>query len=182
MERFTLNKEDAILVIIDIQEKLAPAMDKRDRAINNTKVLITAANELQIPIIITEQYPKGLGRTITELADCVPDGSFFEKTTFTACIEEVEDYIEKLKRNKIILAGMETHVCVFQSARDFLKRNYSVFVSLDAVASRTVENYKNGLSLMKEMGAIICNTETILFDLLKSSKAPEFKTLSKLIK
>ena len=140
------------------------------------------AKSMDIPIIITEQYPKGLGETVSKLDVNIEEIEKFEKNTFSGCIEEVIGYLKSKGRKKIIITGMETHVCVFQSVRDLIKEGYYVFVAADAVCSRTEENYKNGLDMMKDMGAVISNTETILFDMLKESGTPQFKALSKLIK
>jgi len=182
MEKFTLNHEDSVLFIIDIQERLAKVMKDRDQVINNTNVLISASEELGFPIIYTEQYPKGLGRTVSELQRGLEEAHGYEKVHFTAYIDEVKEILDKIDRKKIIITGMETHVCVFQTARDLIDNGYKVFIVKDAVSSRTNENYKNGLDLLKEMGAVITNTETVIFDLLKKAGTSEFKTLSKLIK
>lgn len=182
MEKYILNREDAVIMIIDIQERLVPAMKYGDKVINNTKILIQASKEMDIPIIYTEQYPKGLGHTIDELGELIKDGKRFEKISFSAINEEVRSTLETLGRKKIVITGMETHVCVFQTVRDLILDGYEVFVVKDAVASRTKCNYLNGLEQMKDMGAVITNTETIVFDLLKEAGTSEFKTMSKLIK
>lgn len=182
MDKYYLNKEDAVLIIIDIQERLVPAMSGGERSVKNTNVLIAAAESMGIPVIVTEQYPKGLGCTVPQIEENLGKAVKFEKTAFSGCIDGVRDHLNKTNRKKVIITGMETHVCVFQSVRDLLKQGYYVFVAADAVCSRTEENYSNALSLMREMGAVISNTETILFDLLKEAGTPQFKALSKLIK
>lgn len=182
MNKFILDKDQALLMVIDIQERLVPAMNVADQVINNTNILISAAKEFKMPIITTEQYPRGLGDTVPELKAHIDPNYVFAKTSFTAYTEEVKQAMEKLGRKKIIITGMETHICVFQTIRDLLTEGYEVFVSSDGVCSRTNENHKNGLSLIENMGAVITNTETIIFDLLKRAGSPEFKTLSKLIK
>lgn len=182
MDKFTLYKEESILLVIDIQERLAPAMKYEEKVIKNTNILISIAKEMDIPIFFTEQYPKGLGPTVPELKDRLEDAQKFEKISFSACTGEFIEVLEKKKRNKIIIVGMETHVCVFQTARDLLELGYEVFLVEDGVSSRFEGNHRNGLDLIKGMGATINNTETILFDLLKKAGTTEFKTLSKLIK
>lgn len=182
MDKYTLNRENTLLLIIDIQERLAPVVRQEKEVIENNKILIKTANTLNIPIIVTEQYPKGLGPTVREVKDSLQDAKIFEKISFTACTEEVMESLEGHGRKKIIITGMETHVCVFQTARDLLDKGYQVFLVADGVSSRTKENYKNSLELMRDMGALISNTETIVFDLLKKAGTPEFKALSKLIK
>lgn len=182
MKKFRLNREDSLIFIIDIQERLVPAMYLGDRVVKNTDILIQGAREMDMPIVATEQYPKGLGATIEDLRDKLDEENIFEKNSFTACIENVESKLKELNKKNIIIVGMETHVCVYQTVRDLLDRDYNVFVVRDAVASRTLENLENGLNLMQALGAVIINTETVVFDLLKKSGTPEFKLLSKLIK
>lgn len=182
MEKYILSKEDTAIMIIDIQERLAPVMKYKDKVVNNTKILIQASKEMDIPIIYTEQYPKGLGHTIEELEELLENAKRFEKTSFSAINEEVKEALVELGKKKVIIVGMETHVCVYQTVRDLLSNGYEVFVVSDGVASRTKNNYLNGLDLMKNMGAVIINTESIVFDLLKEAGTPEFKIMSKLIK
>ena len=182
MNKFTLLKEESLLLIIDIQERLVPAMKYGKQVIKNTNVLISAANEMNMPIVVTEQYPKGLGPTVPEINELLGDALKFEKTLFTACTDEVVESIEANGKKKIIITGMETHVCVFQTARDLINLGYEVFIVSDAVSSRYKENYRNGLELMRDMGAVVTNTETVLFDLMKKAGTSEFKKLSKLIK
>ncbi|MGO1370110.1 MAG: hydrolase [Senegalia sp. (in: firmicutes)] len=182
MDKFTLEREESVLVIIDIQEKLAPVMDYKDMVVKNTQILIAAAKEMNIPIIVTEQYPKGLGTTVEELEKELNEDTKIEKLQFSACTDEFKNHLDKLGRKKIIMVGMETHVCVFQTARNLLEDDYNVYIARDGVTSRTKENYLNGLDLMRDMGAVITNTETIVFDLLKKSATDEFKILSKMVK
>lgn len=182
MKNYTLNKEEAVLLIIDIQERLTPAMEYGPKVVNNTSVLVSIAKALNIPIIVTEQYPKGLGKTVEEINDKLDGASIYTKMKFSSCTDEVNNALTNLNKKQIIITGMETHVCVYQTVRDLLTMGYDVFVARDAVCSRAKENYKNGLSLMSEMGAVVTNTETIFFDFMKEAGTPLFKDLSKLIK
>lgn len=182
MDKFTLRREDTVLMVIDIQERLVPVMKYKDQVINNTKILITAAKEMNFPVIVTEQYPKGLGRTVPELMDLVDEENIFAKNSFTAYTDEVRGALQSLGKKKVIITGMEAHVCVFQTARDLIDQGYEVFLVKDGVSSRTKENYLNGLDLIQSVGGVITNTETAIFDLLKVSGTPEFKILSKMIK
>lgn len=177
-----IKPEECALVIIDIQDKLANVMEERDVVVKNTNILIETARTFNMGIVVTEQYTKGLGMTTTDLKLDREKDFFEEKMSFTGYTENVAKKLKELGRKIIILTGIETHVCVFQTARDLLDNGYRVIVSRDAVCSRTKENKQNGLDLMHEEGAFISNTETILFDLLKVSGTPEFKALSKLIK
>ncbi len=182
--KINLNKENSILMIIDIQERLAPVIEGRDLIVKNTKILLETAKELELPVIITEQYPEGLGSTIDEViggSDKYSD-STFSKISFSAYTEEIKKKLRTLNKNTIIIAGMETHICVFQTARDLIQAGYEVFIVSDAVGSRSRENYLNGLDLLKLAGSTITNTETVVFDLLKVAGTSEFKKLSQLIK
>lgn len=182
MSKFNLDTKDAVLFIIDIQDRLVKVMKYGKQVIDKTNILISASEELKLPIIYTEQYPKGLGGTVPELQERLRTAKKFEKVNFSAYLEEVKKELENTGRKKIIITGMETHVCVFQTARDLIENGYDVFIVSDGVCSRTKEDYKNGLSLMRDMGAVITNTETVVFDLLKKAGTPEFKVISKLIK
>lgn len=182
MDKFTVKKDDAVLMVIDIQERLVPAMPYGQQVVRNTNILSTAAAKLDIPILVTEQYPRGLGKTIAEVAEKVNGAPIYEKMTFSACTDEISAALEQTGKKKVIITGMETHVCVFQTVRSLLERGYRVFVIEDAVCSRTKENYRSGLALMSAMGAVVTNTETVVFDLMKEAGTPLFKELSKLIK
>ena len=182
MDKYVLFGEEVVLMIIDIQERLVSAMKYGEQIIQNTNTIVSLAQKLGVPIIVTEQYPKGLGKTVSDVSNNLNESLTYEKTTFSGCTSEVTSALKGLGRRKIIITGMETHVCVFQTARDLLLQGYQVFVVKDAVCSRTKENYLNGLSLMSSMGALVTNTETVFFDLLKQAGTPLFKELSKLIK
>jgi nicotinamidase-related amidase len=182
LEKYYLDREETALLIIDIQEKLMPAIINGNMLINKTSVLIDTANHMNIPILVTEQYPKGLGSTVEELDKNLGDAIKYSKTSFTCCSNEILNQLIGTKVKRIIITGAEAHVCVFQTVRDLLQQGFFVFVAEDAVGSRTEDNYKNAIALMREMGAVISNTETILFDLLKESGTPEFKALVKLVK
>ena len=182
MEKFKLDSKETMLLIIDIQERLVKAMKYGDQVIDKTNILISTAEEMEMPIIVTEQYPKGLGSTVPELEENLQNAKKFEKVNFSVYIDEIKEAIKETGRKKVIITGMETHVCVFQTARDLINDGYEVFIVNDGVCSRKKGDYLNGLDLMKSMGAVITNTETVVFDLLKKAGTPEFKVLSKLIK
>ncbi len=183
MDKFTLNGEDSALVIIDIQERLVAAMKYGQQAVENNKILLAAAAEFDIPVLVTEHYPRGLGKTAPELLANLGDNKVYEKIIFSACKkEEIATALKGLARKKLIVTGIEAHVCVLQSVRDMLAQGYYVHVVQDGVCSRTKENYKNALRQMYQMGAVVTNTETVVFDLLKEAGTPVFKKLSKLIK
>lgn len=183
MKHFILSRENALLIIIDVQERLAVVMERKDRVVTNCQHLIEAAKLLDIPLIVTEQYPKGLGPTIPEIRSVLPSYAPLEKIDFSCCGES--SFIDKISyygRKQIIVAGMETHVCVLQTTLDLLKEGYPVHVVDDAVCSRKDENYRTALDLMRDAGAVINCTETVLFQLLKRAGTDEFRTISKRIK
>jgi len=182
MDKFTLDRQETVLLVIDIQERLVPAMKHGDKVIENTNILITIAKALRIPIMVTEQYSKGFGKTVPEVSGHLDGADTYEKITFSGCTTEVISALSQIGKKKVIITGMEAHVCVLQTVRDLLGHGYQVFVALDAVCSREKQNYRNALSLMSTMGAIITNTETVFFDLMKEAGTPQFKELSKLIK
>lgn len=181
MKKYTLDREDTLLLMIDIQERLAPAIHNGDKIVEKNRILLTAMKELNMKVIHTEQYPKGLGSTLPQLAELL-EGKPHEKVMFSAYSNDVREDIFKSGRKNILVTGMETHVCVFQTVRALLEGNYNVFVLMDGVGSRTHENYQNALDMMKDMGAVITNVETVLFDLIKTAGTPDFKMISKLVK
>lgn len=183
MDKFYLDRKDTLLLVIDMQEKLLPVISNKESLIKQNDILINAANNLDIPIIYTEHYAKGLGPIVEELKGNLDKAIEFHKVAFSACIEDgFLDLVKERKRKKIIVTGAETHVCVFQTVRDLLNEGYMVYVPVDAVGSRKDQDKDSGLSLMKEMGAVLTNTELIAFDLVKISGTPEFKEMLKIIK
>ena len=183
MDRFFLQKEDTVLIIVDVQERLAAVMEERRRVVVNTVHLIEAARLLTMPVILTEQYPKGLGRTVEELRYSLSSAVQIEKMTFSCCGEPgFMSALESTGRKKVVMTGMETHVCVLQTCLGLLKEGYAVHAVADAVCSRTEENYRTGIEFMRDAGAVITCTETALFQLLEKAGTEEFKTISKRIK
>jgi nicotinamidase-related amidase len=183
MDRFFLNRNNSALIIVDIQDKLAVVMKQKEKVTNNCLHLVEAAKLLGIPIIVTEQYPQGLGQTIKEIKEALPSYSPLEKITFDCCRDEsFAGKLVSLKRTHIILTGMETHVCVLQTCLSLLKDVYSVHLVSDAVCSRKKDDYLTGRELMRDAGAVITCTETVLFQLLEKAGTPEFKAIAKRIK
>jgi nicotinamidase-related amidase len=172
------------LVIIDTQTKLIAAMPQEalQACIKNTGILAQAASMLAVPTIITEQYPKGLGNTVPELLAFLPNIKAVEKLSFS-CLAEPK-FSRQLTRDhsQIVLAGMEAHICVLQSALDLVSAGKQVFVAEDAIISRNPANKANALARMREAGCIISNTESILFEWLGIAEGDAFKAISKLIR
>ena len=182
-----LNIEDSILIIIDIQERLVPASKYGAESAQNMTKLSKAANILSIPTILTEQYPQGLGSTVPQLKETLSADTFVtEKTSFSAMLTpEFNKKIQELKaagKKQIIIGGIETHICVLQTAADLIKEGFEVYVVKDACASRNKSEYKTGLSLLQQYGAKVTCVEIALFELLKTAKHPNFKEIQTLIK
>jgi len=183
IDKFMLDKEDAVLLIVDIQERLAVVMKEKDRVVRNTQHLIELAKMITVPIVVTEQYPKGLGKTVPELQAALPYYRPVEKISFDCCGQPT--FLEELKdhhKGTVILAGMETHICVLQTCIGLLKGGLKVHVVQDAICSRTDENWKAGIEFMRNAGAVVTCTETVLFQLLKVAGTEEFKKISQRIK
>jgi len=178
-----IKQKDSALVIIDIQERLARVMKNRDAIIQNSKILIKVAHRLEVPILTSLQYPKGLGPLVNDLACELVSDAQIEKIHFNCCDEpSFMDRLRSLNKRQIILVGMECHVCVLQTAITLIENDFEVHVVRDAVTSRTKEHWKNGLSRMQHCGADITNTESTIFELLGKAGTPEFKELSILIR
>jgi nicotinamidase-related amidase len=183
MERFILDKNNCGLVIVDIQERLATVMKQKDSVVNNCLHLIELSKMSGIPVVVTEQYPKGLGRTVEEISNALSAYHPIEKMTFSCCEEPAFLHeIKQLNRKTIILTGMETHVCVLQTCIGLLGKGFHVHLVKDAVCSRAKENWRTGIDFMHDAGAVITCTETVLFQLLKAAGTEEFKAISKRIK
>lgn len=179
-----LDRKNACVLLVDVQDRLTPAMPPETlaRLVKYARALIGAAKELDLPVLATEQYPKGLGRTLPELREVLPEAPL-EKTHFSCGADAA--FAQKLAgthRKQVIITGMETHVCVFQTARDLVGLGYEVHVCADAVSSRTEEHRRVGLELCREAGAIITTAETAIFDLLHQAATAEFKKVAPLVK
>lgn len=178
----TLNAPSTAVVIVDVQSRLGDAMpaDRYGALIANAGRFLTVAESMDLPAIVTEQYPKGLGPTDDRLVLPAPA---LAKTEFSAWQNpEIRAAIQATGRRSIILLGMETHICVFQTARDLVDAGFAVHVMADGVASRTAANREIGLDLMRSAGCVISSTETALFDMLKQASGPAFKQVSRLIR
>ncbi|MBF0558483.1 MAG: hydrolase [Nitrospirae bacterium] len=177
------DKKESLLLIVDIQEKLAVTMEMRDTVINNCLHLIELAKMQNIPVLLTEQYPKGLGQTVGEIREALAAYQPVEKVAFDCCGEPAfMASIKALNKKTVILAGMETHICVLQTCASLLDKGFNVHLVQDAVCSRTRDNWKVGTEFMRDAGAIITCTETVLFQLLRVAGTEEFKAISKRIK
>ena len=174
-----------VLVVIDIQEKLLPPIFQKEQLIKNSRLLIRLAGILKMPILMSTQYAKGLGNTVPEIASLLPETEAIDKHMFSCFGSDV--FCSMLKRfpgnrNTLLLCGMESHICVMQTALGALREGYLVHVASDGVSSRTEWNWRIGLERMRSAGAVISSTEMMIYELLRSSGAPEFKEMLKHLK
>lgn len=181
-DKYWLEKEKAVLVVIDVQEKLIPAMDERicGQLVGHINMLVEGFKAMGLPVIATEQYPRGLGHTIEELTaatqqDCV------EKVAFSCAGEpKFMAALEKTGAKQVVLVGMESHVCVYQTMIDLLDRGYVVHLVRDAICSRFKSDYQTAIAMAAQMGAVLTTTEIALFQLVGVAGSDDFKMVSKL--
>jgi nicotinamidase-related amidase len=180
MARRPLEVEQCALIVVDMQKKLLPPIWEKERLVRNVQLLIRLAGILKIPSIVTTQYAKGLGETVPDIADLLPDTPSIDKLMFSCFGSDA--FCSTLKRlpgrrTTVLLCGMETHICVMQTALGALREGYLVHVASDAVSSRTELNWRIGLERVRAAGAILSSAEMMLYELLRSSGAPAFKEL-----
>ena len=178
-----LERDRAALVVVDVQEAFRPAVLDFDRVARNVALLVQGARVLELPILVTEQYPKGLGHTVPEVARHLDSVEPIEKLCFSAAESGPFDTaLGESGREQVLLCGLESHVCVSQTADDLLAAGREVHVARDAVTSRTAENRELGLHKMEHTGAVLTSVETALFELLRVAGTPEFKEIQRLVK
>ena len=173
------------LLLIDIQQRLAAVMDQplHDRTIANSAILARAASLLNIHLTVTRQYPQGLGELVTDIQATLPkDQALIDKTGFSCCAEATFNNSIDKQRKQIIIAGMESHVCIQQTAHELAEQDYQVFIVEDAVCSRQQFTHSNAIARMRQAGMIITNTESVLFEWLRDAKHEQFKAISQMIK
>ena len=176
-----LGRQDSALLVVDIQEKLMPFILQGPKLTWNVKRLIAGATCFEIPVVATEQYPQGLGPTIPELINDLPDRPHKVVFSCGAC-GDMFDRLAASGRTKIVVTGIETHVCVLQTTLDLLAAGFSVTIPVDAVGSRAMLDYDYALRRMETSGATLSTTETILFEWCESSTDPQFKEISRLVR
>ena len=178
-----ISRTDAVLVIIDIQGNLAQAMFDKENLFSNTVKLIKGFNVLNLPVIITEQIPQKLGPTLPQIAVELDGIKPIAKESFS-CWEEnsFKEQLKALRRRDVVLLGIETHVCVYQTAVDLISNGYNVHLVADAVSSRTPENRQIGIDAIKSAGAKITSTEMVLFEMLRTAADPKAKEFFKIVK
>ena len=177
------SRKNALLLVVDMQERLLPQIEGSVNLTNSTIILIQCCKILNLPVLVTEQYPEGIGPTAPALSPALDHCPKISKKTFSCCREPLFlKTLETAARKQIIIAGIETHVCVFQTAADLLQKGYEVQVANDAVGSRTSANKEIGLARMRAKGVDITSVESAVFELLETSACAEFKQILRLIK
>lgn len=180
-----LERETAALLVLDLQAKLVPAMYDAQGVIRNARILLRLAELLEIPRVLTAQYVKGLGPVVPEILEVAPGSAPIEKTSF-GCFGE-PDFLRQLKlrapnARALLIAGVESHICVMQTALGAMEAGYLVHVAADATSSRTKENWEIGLNRMERAGAVISSAEMMVYELLAKSATPEFKVILPLLR
>ena len=188
--RRSIKARSSFLLMIDIQEKLLPAIYNKDEILANSTRILTAARQLSLPLIVTEQYPKGIGQTVPELKALIPDGTtFINKTEFSCC--EAHDFSDAFlnlnfnsgTKDTVILFGVETHICVLATAIDLQEKyNLNVVIAADSCGSRTGKNHTLALEAMRSLGFLVVPTETVIYHMLERAGTPDFKALLPLFK
>ena len=176
--------DNTVCVVVDIQTKLLPAMNDPENVLNRAQMLVKGMNELGVPVVVTEQYPQGLGNTVPELAELFAENTpVIAKTSFSCFGEEAfVNAVDIEKRPVMVICGIESHVCVTQTALDALNAGFKVFIAADAVNSRKQADIDTALSFLRHAGCNVVSSEAILFMLLKSARHPNFKAVSKLVR
>jgi nicotinamidase-related amidase len=180
MARRSIEPEQCALIVVDMQEKLLPPIWEKERLVKNVQLLIRLAGILKIPALVSTQYAKGLGNTVPDIASLLPATPPIDKLMFSCFGSDI--FCSMLKRlpgqrTTALLCGMETHICVMQTALGALREGYLVHVASDAVSSRTELNWRIGLDRMRAAGTILSSTEMMMYELLRSSGAPAFREL-----
>jgi len=181
-----LGSDHSVLVLVDMQTRLLAAMPgtQAEEMLSNCRKLLQAATMLAVPVLVTEQYPKGLGSTEPEIVRNLPPGiEIFEKTGFSCCAAQgFNTALARTERRQVIVLGQEAHVCVLQTALELLQESYQVYVVEDAVCSRQPEHKLSALRRLRQQGGTVINHESVLFEWLRDAKHPNFKVISSLIR
>ncbi len=182
--REKLSVESSALIVIDIQEKLFPFIANKEEVLKNNKILIEGAKALGLKTIVSEQYPKGIGETVSDLQGTIQGLELVEKLSFSCAVDLKNDFDALIKSGKdtFILSGIETHICVYQTAKDLLNMGKKVCLVYDACGSRKKENHEQMINTLRNLGVLVLPTESVLFELMINCKHQEFKTISKLVK
>jgi len=176
-------RDDFVLAVVDVQEKFAPAIDDFGGTVSSIVKLITGMQTLSVPILITEQYPAGLGPTVPEISEALGGFNPLKKTSFSCCeAVSFSRSLQKLDRKNIVLCGIEAHICIYNTCRDLIADDYTVHIVADAISSRRPYDKKIALRRMESDGAKLCTVEMLLYELFHKAGTEEFKKLLKIVK
>lgn len=180
---FVAQREESLLLIIDVQQAMVKAIDGWQETVRRINQLVNAANLLDIPILVTEHYKKGLGATMADLAAELHNATFFHKEHFSACLEnDFVDTVRQFGRRKIVVAGMETHVCVLQTGLDLIGNGYQLHLVKNGVSSQFDEDWQTGLDLFRDAGAVITTAEIVIFQWARRANTDEFRKILPIVK
>lgn len=178
-----LRSEDAVLLIIDVQESFRKPIQEFANLTRNISILVEASKILKLPVVVTEQYPQGLGNIVAEIAACLGDHKLFEKSCFSCCgSDDFVSALSDINRKQILVSGIEAHVCVSQTVHDLIQLDYQPHLITDAIQSRSPKNRDTGIEKMVSAGAIPSSVETALFEMLVESNTETFKAVQRLVK
>jgi nicotinamidase-related amidase len=179
-----LDPNNSVVVVVDLQEGFRAPIFEFDKIVARTSIVVQAVKLLNLPVLVTEQYPQKLGATVPEIKSVLPEGvAIVDKTAFSCCGASVfNEQLDRLRRKQVILCGIETHVCMSQTAHDLLARGYQVHVLEDCASSRTPQNREIGLAKMRRSGALPSSSEMALFELMVDSRHEHFRAIAKIVK
>lgn len=180
----TLQAQSVSFLLVDVQERLLPAVDRKQAVAENARKLLEAARVLEVPVLVTEQYPRGIGPTVAPLAELLSGGTpVLEKTSFSCCgAPGFDAAFRAMERPRTVIFGIETHICVLATVMDLLCRGTEVVLAADACGSRTEENHSLGLQAARDCGALVIPTESVIYQMMGRAGTPEFKALLPLFK
>lgn len=183
MELGFLSRGDTVLVVVDVQEKFRLVVFEFGRVVKNVRKLVEGFRLLNIPVVVTEQYPRGLGETVAEVKKSLGEFKPLEKVSFS-CFGD-EKFVKELKKHgkkSLVLSGIESHVCILKTALDAVSRGFKVHIPVDSISSIKESDYRIAVERLRQAGVFLASSEMILFQLLDNSKQPEFKKLSEMVK
>lgn len=178
-----LTKNNSFCLLVDVQEKLFPAIENKELLLKNIIFLLNGLKTLELPIMATEQYPKGLGKTLPTLQNNFPIQKTLEKTEFSAWLNQsIKQEIIQLDKQQVVIIGIESHICVLQTALHMLRHGFEVFIPSECVASRTITSKQQALQRIQMAGGVITDAESCLFEIMETSSHSQFKNISELLK
>jgi nicotinamidase-related amidase len=177
-----LRPENAVLLVVDVQDRLLPAIHDNAAVVETCRRMVEAGKVLEVPMVVTEQYPEGIGRTCQTLLQCLGDAPLYTKVRFSACIEPVVEKLAALARPNVIVVGIEAHVCVTQTTLDLLRLGYTPYLCADAVGSRRPYDRDMAIERLRQAGAIVTTIESVIFELMGQAGTEAFKRILKIIK